>query len=307
VLFGPTGVGKSETLSRLLDERFEVISADSMQTYRHMDIGTDKPPAGVQRRFPHHLLSIVDPSEQFNAGQFVTRAEALVPEIRARGKVAVVSGGTAFYIRSFLFGLPESPPGSPAVREELQGFEREHGHRPLYEELVRADPEAAARIPANDRYRILRALEVLRTTGRSVFSFHWPRTLRTDYRFLILGLERPREELYRRIDLRVRRMFEAGLVDEVRGLIGRGYGPRDPGMRAIGYKEFFEMQRGCLSLAAVEELIRRNTRRYAKRQMTLFRTVPSVEWMNADDGEGLSSRVEAFLRRALDQGRENPA
>ncbi len=269
-----------------------------MQAYRHMDIGTDKPPAAVLARIPHHLLSIVDPSEQFNAGEFVTRAEALVPQIRARGRVPVVSGGTAFYIRSFLFGLPESPPSSPAVREELRRIEQEEGHQLLYQELLRADPAAAARIPANDRYRIVRALEILRTTGRSVFSFEWPRALRAGYDFLILGLERPRETLYRRIGSRVRRMFEAGLVDEVRRLIGLGYGPRDPGMRAIGYREFFEMQRGCLRFSEVEGLIERNTRRFAKRQMTLFRTVPEVQWVDAEDQARLSQRIGAFLRRA---------
>jgi tRNA dimethylallyltransferase len=268
-----------------------------MQAYRHMDIGTAKPSADVLARLPHHLLSVVDPDEQFNAGEFVKRAEALIPEIRGRGRYPVVSGGTGFYIRNLLFGLPESPPGSAEAREKLRTFERDHGHLGMYEELRRADPIAAARIPPNDRYRVARALEVFMATGRSVYSFHWPRTLRPGYDFLLLGLARPREELYRRIEERVERMFECGLVDEVRSLLAMGYGPAAPGMQAIGYREFFEMQRGCMTLPQLREAVCGNTRRYAKRQMTFFRAVPGVRWLDAGDAGGIRSAVDEFLSR----------
>lgn len=266
-----------------------------MQVYRHMDIGTAKPTQSERTRLTHHLVDIVEPSSQFNAGQFVKAAEGLVAEIWARGRVPVVSGGTAFYIRSFLYGLPEAPPGRPEAREGLREREKREGRRALYEELCRRDPLAAGRIQPNDGYRVLRALEVLESAGRSVFSFRWPDTLRKDFNFLLIGLDRERQELYRRIDERVGRMFDAGLVGEVKRLIAMGYGPSDPGMRGIGYREFLEMQRGCATLAWVREQIARDSRRYAKRQLTLFRAIEGVEWIHPDDQRSLQSFVSAFI------------
>jgi tRNA dimethylallyltransferase len=266
-----------------------------MQAYIGMDIGTAKPPAEELARLPHHLLSIRDPTQQYNVGEFVSSADALIPEIRGRGRIPVVSGGTAFYVRTFLFGLPESPPGSLQAREALRKRAEEEGHEALYQELARSDPRAAERIPRNDRYRVMRALEILQATGRSVYTYHWPRTPRQGFSFLLLGLERPRDELHSRIQARVDRMMRTGLVDEVRGLMARGCGPRDPGMLAIGYREFFEMQKGCATMACTVESIQRNTRRYAKRQMTFFRSVPGVEWMNPDDGSMIQERIQSFL------------
>ena len=260
-----------------------------------MDIGTAKPSAAQRARLPHHLVDIVEPSRQFNAGEFVKSAESLLVEIRGRGKTPVVCGGTAFYITSFLFGLPESPPGDPAVRERLRAMEREKGRRALYETLRARDPEAASRIPPADRYRILRALEILETTGKSVFSFRWPRAPRGDHRFHVIGLQRDRDELYRRIDARVDRMFADGLVEEVKQLLARGFGPGDPGMRGIGYREFLEMRAGCETIRQVRECIARNSRRYAKRQLTFFRSVPGVTWIDADDVEALRASIGSAL------------
>ncbi len=282
-----------------------------MQSYRHMDIGTAKPSPQSLKRLRHHLLSFLEPSRQYNAGEFVKRTESLIPEIRGRGKIPLVCGGTAFYIRSFLFGLPGSPRVPEEIRGRLRELEDEKGHEAVYLELARRDPAAAARIPANDRHRALRALEIIEATGRSVFSYRWPRSLRGEFDFLILGLERPREELYRRIDSRVDLMFARGLLDEIRRLLEMGFGPRDPGMQGIGYREFFQMQRGCLVSAQVKELIQQNTRRYAKRQLTFFRTIPEVHWLYPEDQETLRSMVDGFLlgsgRAGLDQRKGNSA
>ena len=294
-MFGPTAVGKSELLSRLLDSRFELITADSMQVYRHMDVGTAKPSPSERARIPHYLIDVVDPREQFNVGLFVAEAEALLPAIRARGHIPVVAGGTAFYITNLLYGLPEAPPVDPAVRERLRALERDEGKAALYRLLRQSDPEAASRIEANDRYRVMRALEVWQSTGRSLFSFRWPRTLRADNRFLLIGLDRPREEVYRRIDLRVEAMFASGLVSEVAWLLERGYGPQDPGMRGIGYRELLQMRRGCETLADARRMIAQRTRRYAKRQLTFFRAVPGVCWMSPERGGEVRGRIEAFL------------
>lgn len=266
-----------------------------MQVYRHMDVGTAKPSPEERARIPHHLVDVADPSEQFNAGRFVTEAEKLIPGILGRGRFPVVAGGTAFYITSLLYGLPEAPPVDPGVREKLRGIERDEGSAALYRLLLQSDPEGAARIQPNDRYRVMRALEVFQSTGSSLFSFRWPRLPRADMRFLIVGLDRPREELYRRIETRVDAMFDAGLLGEVKGLLARGYGPKDPGMRGIGYHEILAMTKGCETLSGVRAEIAQNTRRYAKRQLTFFRSVKGVCWMSPDSAGEVRGRLETFV------------
>ena len=298
VIFGPTAVGKSDLLFSLFDQRFEIINADSLQVFRHMDVGTAKPTSESRARLTHHLIDVADPSEQFNVGRFVKAAEALVPSIRSRDRYPVISGGTAFYITSFLYGLPEAPPVDAAVREKFRALDRQSGPRGLYSLLAELDPEAAARIQPNDRYRIIRALEVHESTGRSLFSFRWPRTPRIDFRFLLIGLERDREELYHRIGERVDRMFDEGFLTEVKTLIAMGYGPSDPGMRGIGYRELLQMREGCQTMADVRELIARTTRRYAKRQLTFFRAVPGVQWMRPDRPSEVRDKIEAFIAKS---------
>jgi tRNA dimethylallyltransferase len=266
-----------------------------MQVYRHLEVGTAKPSPAERARLVHHLVDVAEPSEQFNAGRFVLEAERLIREIDARGRIPVVSGGTAFYITSLLYGLPEAPAVDPVVRARLRDLEAAQGPQALHAMLVEKDPEAAARIPRTDRYRVMRALEVLEETGRSLFSFDWPRTPRADMRFLLIGLERPREAVYARIDARVRAMFSDGLVAEVKALLAMGYGPADPGLRGIGYRQILDMRRGCETLAAVRERIAQDTRRYAKRQLTFFRAVPGVAWMDPEDLDGIRGRVGAFV------------
>ncbi len=311
MFFGPTAVGKSEFLVSLLDTRFEVLNADSMQVYRHMDIGTAKPSREERGRIPHHLFDVAEPSEQFNAGRFVTEAERVIDEVGQRGRIPVVAGGTAFYITSLLYGLPEAPPVDHAVREKLREMERDEGSAALHRALSQCDPEAAARIQPNDRYRVMRALEVFQSTGRSLFSYRWPRAPRTDMRFLLVGLDRPRAELYQRIAERVDGMFRSGLLEEVKDLLDRGFLPRDPGMRGIGYREILDMRRGCDTLAEVRGKIAQSTRRYAKRQLTFFRAVPNVCWTSPDDVHAIRARIETFLAErgitgALDHGAGNP-
>jgi tRNA dimethylallyltransferase len=260
-----------------------------------MDIGTAKPAPDVLSRLPHHLIDVAEPSEQWNAGRFVKSAEDLARDIRSRGRFPVVCGGTAFYITSFLYGLPESPPADPATREMLRALERQEGPEALYRMLQERDPEGASRIEPADSSRVMRALEIQVASGRSLFSYHWPRTPREQFRFLIIALTRERAELYRRIDERVEAMFSNGLVEEVKMLLSRGYGARDPGMRGIGYREILGMRAGCETFADVRALIARNSRRYAKRQLTFFRAVPDVRWMDAGCPEAVREKVESFV------------
>jgi tRNA dimethylallyltransferase len=270
-----------------------------MQVYRHMEVGTAKPSAEDRSRLAHHLVDVAEPSEQFNAGRFVLEAEQIIREITARGRTPVVSGGTAFYITSLLYGLPEAPAVDPGIRAGLRELEAAQGVEALHALLLQRDPDAAARIPSSDRYRVMRALEVMEATGRSLFSFAWPRRPRADMRFLVIGLDRPRAEVYGRIDARVAAMFDGGLVDEVKALLGMGYGPSAPGMRGIGYRQILDMRRGCETFQDVRERIARETRRYAKRQLTFFRAIAGVAWMSPEDQAGIKGRVRAFLEAGV--------
>jgi tRNA dimethylallyltransferase len=273
-----------------------------------MDIGTAKPSPELQAALPHHLINVRDPSEQFNAGDFVQLARKACLEIHARGALPVVSGGTGFYLSNLVSGLPETPPTDTGIREALRRELAEAGPEPLLAELASGDPLSAVRIHRNDSYRLLRALEVQRLTGRPLSSFE--RNVHANIGgedgnlcFLLYGLERERDALYSRIDARVDAMFEAGLAAEVRGLAERGYTPDDPGLKAIGYREFFVRDAagdggsdywrfdedtprnvGGTEIS-VRGLIARNSRRYAKRQITWFKAVPNVTWLRLDDGQ----------------------
>ena len=297
VLFGPTGVGKSE-LAGCLATRFpglEIVNADSLQVYRYLDIGTAKPSAATRQAIPHHLIDIVDPDVQFDAGQFVRCAEQALAEIRARGGLPLLCGGTAYYLRSFICGLPEAPASDPRVRQQLKEELASRGLGELLAELARVDPATRSAVAEADAYRVLRALEVYRASGRPLSSFANPGRPRADYAFLTLGLTRERPELYSRIDARVEGMFAAGLCREVAGLLARGYGPGDPGLRGIGYREFFLLQRGCWTLAELREAIQRHSRHYAKRQITFFKSLPGVEWLPAGEPERIAGRIAGFL------------
>ena len=322
ILFGPTASGKTGVLSRLFGpggkRAAEVVSADSMQVYRGMDIGTAKPSAEERTRLPHHLINIRDPNEQFNAGDFVRLADAACLAIARRGALPVVSGGTGFYLKNFMLGLSEAPPSDPEIRAGLRRELREQGAAALMEELARFDPVSAGRIHINDEYRLTRALEVLRLCGRPLSSFQAGGAVPADdagpafgadsagsrprYRFLTIGLSWPREELYRRINSRCAAMFRSGLPAEVRRLFEAGYTPHDPGLRAIGYREFFvedfEGEAGTPAryrlsqdLAGVEALAAQNSRRYAKRQLTFFAAIPGVRWIEAGGGEAETAEL----------------
>jgi tRNA dimethylallyltransferase len=281
-----------------------------MQVYRGMDIGTAKPSPEERRRIPHHLIDIRDVGEPFNAGEFVRLADECCVRISERRALPVVSGGTGFYLKNFILGLSEAPPSDREIRAALREELRRRGGAALMEELARADPVSAARIHPNDEYRLLRALEVFRLSGRPLSSYRSlidsppepgkgpdrPPGREGRYRFLIIGLRRERQDLYRRIDERCARMFRAGLPAEVRGLVEQGCGPRDPGMRAIGYREFLVPAaageaagegefRLAGDLAAVEALVAQNSRRYAKRQITYFAAMRPVHWIDMGDRE----------------------
>jgi tRNA dimethylallyltransferase len=276
-----------------------------MQVYRGMDIGTAKPSALERERLPHHLIDIRNPDEQFNAGDFVRLALEAIAGIARRGALPVVCGGTGFYLKNLILGLPEAPPADEAIRAALKRELKEKGAAALMEELARCDPASAEKIHLNDTYRLLRALEVTRLSGRPLSSFGVSgknEELTPHCRYLVVGLSRPREELYRRINERCAAMFSQGLPDEVRRLYDMGYTPRDPGLRAIGYREFFvQDEDGSYHLSCdipgVQALAAQNSRRYAKRQITFFSSLPGVQWLQAgDDDTETAERLREMIK-----------
>ena len=303
LIFGPTAVGKTSCIERLgvsLDVPISVISADSMQVYRGMDIGTAKPDAALRDRIPHYCIDLLAPDQQYDVGAFVRDASAAARAAADAGRLPVVCGGTAYYLKHLMFGMPGAPPSSEEIRLAVHRELEERGLEALRGELLRVDPVTAARVGLSDRYRIARALEVYRETGRPLSSFTVPSGPPAGSDTLAIGLDRPRDELTARIGRRVQAMFASGLRAEVEQLVERGYQAGDPGLRAIGYREFFTRS-GALRPATEDETIAGeidlDTRRYAKRQLTFFRRLPGVTWLPAADADAVVERVHAYARR----------
>lgn len=297
-IVGPTAVGKSAVALALAEHLgAEIISADSRQIYRGLDIGTAKPSAQERARVPHHLLDVADPDEHFDAARFRTLALAAITASVGRGRPIVICGGTGLYVRVLRHGLFEGPAAVPELRAALYERERMHGLGTLHRDLAEADPPTAVRLHVRDVVRIVRALEVLRVTGRPISA--WQREhgfAGRDVDTLVLGATRPREELAERIAARCRAMLDAGLLEEIRALWARGYGPDLPPLDSVGYREMGAYLRGELPYETAFEDFTRATRRLAKRQMTWWRSDPTVEWFNPDrDGSALVARAAAWL------------
>lgn len=299
VLYAPTASGKTALLEKLFASDAwspyagcaEIISADSMQVYRGMNIGTAKPEESFLKRLPHHLIDIVEPSYGWGTAEFVEKADELCRLLWKKGKLPVVAGGTAFYIQNFLYGLPKTPEADENVRSMLLERSKKEGSAALHDELKACDPESAEKIHENDEYRIVRALEVFISTGKKRSEFLKGYELRSDFNFIPVHLTRPRDELYARINARVEEMFSLGLAEEVRRLIEKGYSQNDSGMRAIGYNEFFKMRdrTGAFEfenghwLGAVKEMIKTDTRKYAKKQEDFFAHFPDGKDISASN------------------------
>ena len=294
VICGPTASGKT-ALGVALAERYggEVVSADSMQVYRHMDIGTAKPTAEEMRGVPHHMIDVADPAENYSVGRYVSEASAQVEDILARGKLPMVVGGTGLYIDALVSGR-EFAPFTGVWRARLQERLEREGIAPLYDELSRIDPQRAQRLHLSDEKRILRALEVWHETGETITD-HDARTaaLPPRYDAVRLGLtfER-RADMWTRIDRRVDEMMDRGLVDEVKGLLHRGVRADCTAMQAIGYKELISALRGERTVTEAAEEIKLRSRQYAKRQLTWFRRTPGVKWLTWEETPDFSRALQ---------------
>jgi tRNA dimethylallyltransferase len=299
---GPTGSGKSELALRIAEEfDGEIVNCDSLQVFRHFDIGTAKLTKEEQRGVPHHLMDIADPDELFTAGEYARLARQAVAGITERGRLPVVAGGTGFYLRALLDGLFEGPARDQALRDRLAAREaRRTGS--LHRILQRLDPEAAVRIHANDVPKVMRALEVCLLTRRPVTElFRQGRDALRGYRTLKLGLLPDRDELYRRLDLRCARMFEGGLVEEVRRILSMGFPASAKPFESHGYKQALQLIRGELGPRDAVFYAQRNTRQYAKRQITWFRREAALVWLRGFGGDADIQResldgVRRFLR-----------
>ncbi|MCM2359705.1 MAG: tRNA (adenosine(37)-N6)-dimethylallyltransferase MiaA [Geobacteraceae bacterium] len=281
IVLGPTCSGKTELAVRLAERcDGEIVNADSMQVYRGMEIGTAKPSPELLRRVPHHLIGIVDPDADFSASDFRREAARTIADIHRRGRRAFVVGGTGLYIKALLKGLVDSPSGAETIRQELQETARRLGSGELLRRLAEVDPETAGRLHPNDQVRIVRALEVYLQSGRPISRFRSEHDFAGDYYdCLKIGIAVERGELYRRIEERVERMMAEGFLEEVRGLLAHGFGAGLKSMRAIGYKELCAFLAGAYPLEEAVRLIKRDTRRYAKRQLTWFRQDDEINWV----------------------------
>lgn len=313
ILLGPTGVGKTEVsilLAKALDT--EIISADSMQIYRVMDIGTAKPSEEQRMNIKHHMIDVVSPSEPYSVGRFIEDVTPVIDELHRKGKIPIIAGGTGLYIKAMTRGIFSGPSADWKLREELASLEKGQGSA-LYSYLQELDPEAASKIMPADTRRIIRALEVCLKTKKSISEFQQKLTTPLPYEFIKIGLRRERKELYRMLEARVDKMIEAGLVDEVKKIIAIHPFTDSPlhrftpsaihpftALQAIGYKEIAMYLNGEIPLEEAIRLIKRSSKRYAKRQYTWFNKEEDIHWIDITGIQDVNEILK-HIRQILDE------
>jgi len=297
VICGPTGVGKTGT-AIILAKHFggEIIGADSIQIYRHMNIGTAKPTKEERVDVAHHMVDIKDPDETYDAGTFSEEALKKIKELELNGVLPFVVGGTGLYIKALIFGLSRKVPADPSILHRLKREAKDRGPAVLYRRLKEKDPHAAGKIHPNDMFRIVRALEVYETTGKPISSYHTTHGFReTRLNPLTIGLKVDRKLLYERINVRVDKMICDGLLDEVKALLSMGYGPGLKSMQSIGYRQMIDYLEGRASFDDAVQILKRDTRRYAKRQLTWFTSVKGIKWFHPSQEDEISKEIKSFL------------
>jgi tRNA dimethylallyltransferase len=304
LILGVTASGKGRLAFDLAESKdAEIISIDSMKVYRRMDIGTAKPPKEARQRVNYHLIDVVEPSDSFSVGAFVDRASAAIQQIKSRNKEIVAVGGTALYIKALLYGLFDAAGADEQIRAELQARAEAEGLAKLHRELAKIDPIAAERINPNDARRIIRALEVYHVTDKPISTFQkqWE-TQEPKHDWTIIGLRREKTDASSRINKRVRKMIAAGLVDEVKSLLGEDKPLGRQARCAIGYAEIIEHLSGRMDMEEATERIKKNSRRLAKGQRTWFKTFRDVHWLDVqpdEPGESIFERANNLLADIL--------
>ncbi len=297
VIGAPTATGKT-SLAIELAEIFggHIVNADSMQVYRYMDIGTAKPSPEERRRVTHHLLDVVNPDEEYNAALYAEQARTVISGLAREGRPVFVAGGTGLYIRALLHGIIETPPVDENIRNYYKGLRDRHGREYLHGLLKTRDPLAAARINPNDSVRVIRAMEVLDQSGRSIVDLQQDHAFADcPYDACRVGIRVDRETLKSRIAARTERMVEDGLLEEVHGLLERGYGENLKAMQSLGYRQVVEFIRGRHSWDRAVELINRETWLYSKRQMTWFSADKTIQWFDPDESGNVRKTVQEFF------------
>ena len=296
-VMGPTAVGKSGLVLQLAkDLAGEIVNADSMQIYRFMDIGTAKPTAAERAEVAHYLVDIVDPDQDFDASLYSQMAREAINSLVAEGKVAIVVGGTGLYLKALFHGLFPAGYSNESIRESLRRQGEKDGGVELYNRLKQIDPGSAGRVHPNDLFRIIRALEVWELTGKPLSVLQKEHGFKENPFFTLkIGLKLPRSELYKRIDRRVEEMMELGLLAEVSGLLDRGYGPHLKSMQALGYRHMVQHLINGMKIAEAVRTMKRDTRHYAKRQMTWFRGDQEIRWFHPEETEEIARLVKEFI------------
>jgi len=297
VICSPTATGKTSLAIELAEASGgEIVNADSLQVYRYLNIGTAKPTREERARVPHHLIDVVDPDEEFNAAIYAGQARAVIDRLFHAGKPVFVVGGTGLYIRALLQGMIETPPVDENIRNYYRGLRDRFGRQYIYGLLEKRDPQAACRINVNDSVRVIRALEVLDQSGQSIITLQQNHLFADcPYDVLKIGLSLDRAELKKRIVARTAKMMEDGLVEEVRGLLARGYSPDIKPLQSLGYKQVVDFIRGINPWERTLDLVVRETWKYAKRQMTWFSADKDIHWFAPDQYQAIQKTVESFL------------
>lgn len=301
IILGPTGVGKT-TISLEVAKKLmgEIISCDSMQIYKYMDIGTAKVSPKKMGEIPHYLIDLVYPNEEFTVQDFKIQAEKHINSINKSGKLPIMVGGTGLYINSIVYELKFANVGAnEEFRRECSIIADKYGNEYLYKKLLKTDAESAKKIEVNDRKRIIRALEIYNETNKPMSYYNKGfRRERDKYNLFMIGLNMDRNILYSRINSRVEEMFKNGLVEEVENLLNMGYDENLVSMKAIGYKEIIPYVKGEIGLEETKELLKRNTRRYAKRQLTWFRRDKRIKWLDIREFASMDSIVDHISKYA---------
>jgi tRNA dimethylallyltransferase len=301
VVCGPTAVGKTSAAIDFAGIfNGEIISADSRQIYRYMNIGTAKPTPEQLAEIPHHIVDFIDPDQHFDARQFARTAHDIILKLIGKNQVPFIVGGTGLYIKALLNGLFEDNFSDSFVRGRLGIEADEYGKKALYERLLKIDPSTANRLHPNDVYRIIRALEVFEISGKPISAWHQEHQFSdTRYCVLKLGIYLDREILYKRIDQRVDMMISEGLIEEVRAILKRGYSPDLKSMKAIGYSQVIDYLMGNCTLDQAVRTLKRDTRRYSKRQMTWFRADPEINWIKPSEINTAFALINRFLEKKI--------
>lgn len=298
IVAGPTAVGKTDTaigLAKILNG--EIISADSMQIYKYMNIGTAKPSLEEQRGIPHYLVDCIYPDEDFSVAEFQSRAEGLISDITEKGKLPIIAGGTGLYVNSLVYEMDfTSTISNWELRNKLEEEAIAFGNEFIHNKLMDLDPRAAERIHPNNLKRVIRAIEVNIECGENIGDFSEDVKLNPNYDICMIGLTRDREELYQRVNLRVDLMLQQGLVEEVKGLLEKGY-PKDlVAFKGLGYKEIIGYLEGEYDLPYTIEILKRDTRRYAKRQLTWFRRYKEINWFNMSEYSSQQKLIDDIIK-----------